>query len=330
MKQQWTGFQSILATHIERFIAYKRSLGRRYDIEEMTLRLLDRNLVGEEIQQPSDITPELIETILASRPRPRPRSYNHLLCTMRRLFDWLVTQEVLEHSPVQVQPKRRISQRAPFIFDIHSAKRLLEVARRLPDRSTAPMRGITYHVIFAILYGLGLRVGEVCRLKIEDVDFNRKLLIIQKTKFYKSRLVPFGPKLETLLFEYLQIKNKKVGTCSPDTPFFSFTKRGEIHPCTVSQTFHNLIPRLQFDVPLGCSSPRLHDLRHSFAVGTLTRWYRSGINPGVELLKLSTFLGHVDINSTAVYLTMTPALLQEANRRFERLTAPLITEEISR
>lgn len=328
MKKQWTGFQSVIAIHIERFIAYKRALGRRYDVEEKTLRLLDRTLVEEGIQQPCNVTPEQIEKLLASRPRPRPRSYNHLLCTVRRLFDWMVLQEVLDCSPVQVRPKRQIY-RAPFIFDIHSAKRLLDVARRLPERPKAPMRGVTYHAIFAILFGLGLRVGEVCRLKIKDVDFSRKLLVIQQTKFYKSRLVPFGPKLEVLLKGYLQIRNAKVGTSPLDTPFFSFTQRGEIHPCTVSQTFHHLVPLLKLDVPPGCSPPSLHCLRHSFAVGTLTRWYRSGINPGTELLKLSTFLGHVDINSTAIYLTMTPTLLQEANQRFERFAASLITEEIN-
>lgn len=329
MKQQSTSFQSVIAIHIERFITYKRALGRRYNVEEKTLRLLDRTLVEEGVQQPGDITPELIEKFLASRPRARPRSYNHLLCTVRRLFDWLVTQEVLKLCPVQVRPKRRGDQRVPFIFDIHSAKRLLDIARQLPERPKAPMRGVTYHAIFAILFGLGLRVGEVCRLKIEDVDFSRKLLVIRQTKFYKSRLVPFGPKLEALLWEYLQIRNAKVSTDPLNAPFFSFTQRGEINPGTISQTFHHLVPLLKLNVPLGCSPPRLHDLRHSFAVGTLTRWYRSGINPGTGLLKLSTFLGHVDINSTAVYLTMTPTLLQEANQRFERFTAPLITEEIN-
>jgi site-specific recombinase XerD len=327
MKKQWTGFQSIIATYIERFIAYKRALGRRYHSTENSLRLLDRYLVKAGIQQPCDITPELIENFLASRPHRSHSSYNHLLRAVRRLFNWMVIQEVLECSPVKVHSKREVSQRTPFIFDIHSAKRLLDVARRLPDRPKGPMRGMIYHTIFAILYGLGLRVGEVCRLKIEDVDFSRKLLVIKQTKFYKNRLVPFGPKLEALLREYLQIRNTKVDIASPDAPFFSFTQHEKIHPGTVSQTFHRLVPRLKLDVPLGCSPPTLHCLRHSFAVGTLTRWYRSGINPGTELLKLSTFLGHVDISSTAVYLTMTPALLQEASQRFERFTAPLITEE---
>jgi integrase len=179
------------------------------------------------------------------------------------------------------------------------------------------MRAITYHAIFAILYGLGLRVGEVCRLRIKDVDFERRLLIIRQTKFYKTRLVPFGPKIEDLLRSYLATLTGAYGAMSDDAPVFSFTSRGEIHPCTVSQVFHQLVPHLKLVIPPGHSAPRLHDLRHSFAVGTLLRWYRERKDPAAGLLHLSTFLGHVDVSSTAVYLRITPELLAEANRRFE-------------
>jgi len=326
MKRQLTDSHSILADYIERFIAYKRSLGRRFDVEEKTLQLLDRYLLGEKIEQMHEVTPRVIECFLASRPRRHTRSYNHLLCTVRRLFDWMVAQEILPTSPVQTKPKRRGVQRTPFIFDIDSARRLLDVARKLLDNPNAPCRGATYYAIFAILYGLGLRVGEACRLKVKDVDFNRRLLIVRETKFYKSRLVPFGPKLEAVLSEYREFKNSRFGAGSLDAPFFSFTRRGEVHPGTVSQTFHQLVPRLKLQVPLGCASPRLHDLRHSFAVGRLTRWYRAGADPGAGLLKLATFLGHVDVNSTATYLSMTATLLQEANKRFESFTEPLIME----
>jgi site-specific recombinase XerD len=114
----------------------------------------------------------------------------------------------------------------------------------------------------------------------------------------------------------------------PDAPVFSFTTRGEIHPGTISQTFHRLVPRLGLDIPVGCSPPCLHNLRHSFAVGTLLRWYRSGVDPGAGLLRLATFLGHVDVNSTAVYLKITNALLQEASHRFEIFAQPTFVEEL--
>jgi integrase len=103
---------------------------------------------------------------------------------------------------------------------------------------------------------------------------------------------------------------------------FSFRRQRAVHPGTISQTFHHLLPRLALALPAGTAPPRVHDLRHAFAVGTLLRWYRAGIAPADRLLQLSTFLGHVNPTSTAVYLTITADLLQEANQRFERWAAP--------
>lgn len=323
------GFRSILGEWIRQFLAHKRTLGRRYDVEEKTLRLFDRHLADQGVEHLEQVTPGFLEAFLASRPRKRPRSYNHLLGTVRRLFDWLVNQGVLDKSPVRLGPRRETSQRIPFIFDPPAARRLLDLAKGLPDNPRAPMRGATYHAIFAILYGLGLRVGEVCRLRQHDLDLDRQLLVIRKTKFYKSRLIPFGPRMAGLLAEYRQARLRHAGALPPDAPLFSFTTRGEINPCTVSQAFHAIVPRLGLNVSAGCSPPRLHDLRHSFAVGTLLRWYRSGTDPGAGLLKLATFLGHVDVNSTAVYLTVTAALLQEANHRFEGFALPMLTEGLS-
>lgn len=129
-----------------------------------------------------------------------------------------------------------------------------------------------------------------------------------------------------LLGEYLNVRAKKHGPPLADGPLFTFSGGRPIHPGTISQTFHSLIPQLGSRVPQGVSPPRVHDLRHSFAVGTLLRWYRAGIDPGTRLLHLATFLGHVDPNSTAVYLTITPDLLHEANHRFERFAASALQE----
>jgi site-specific recombinase XerD len=325
MRSQWTGFHSVLGDDIRRFVDYKRALGRRYDNEEKALRGFDSYLVAQEVEDLSEVTPELIDRFLASRHRPRPRSYNLLLCTVRRLFDWMRDQGRVTDSPVRARSRRETSQRVPFIFDLPTARRLLEAARRLPDKPRALNRGTTYYTIFAILYGLGLRVGEVCRLRIGDADLERGLLVIRGTKFNKNRLVPFGPRMRAAIQKYLDSRGP-MSSFASDAPAFSFTNGREIHPCTVSATFHTLIPRLGLQIPTGISPPRLHDLRHSFAVGTLLRWYRDGIDPGAGLLALATFLGHVDVTSTATYLTMTESLLREANRRFEAFAEPVLQE----
>jgi site-specific recombinase XerD len=323
-------FDSILAEGMERFLIHKRAAGRRYYTEGTVLRLLDRYLIEQQITGTDQITPELLNAFLASRPRKRPRSFNHLLTVTRAFFSWLVQQGLLLQSPVQAKPRRNTAQRIPFIFDKLAAGLLLDAASRFSDRSMAPLRGVTYRTIFAVLYGLGLRVGEVSRLLIRDVDFQHRLLVIRETKFYKSRLVPFGPKMGELLREFIQARTQRNGQLADDTPLFSFNGNHPIHPGTISQTFHHLVPRLQLVIPPGKSSPRLHDLRHSFAVGTLLRWYRSGQDPGARLMQLATFLGHVDLMSTAVYLHISESLLWEANRRFESFAQIVLEEGVAR
>ena len=254
MKSAWTGFRSTLASHIEAFLAFKRALGCLFQVEEGSLRLLDRFLVEQQVASRTDVTPEVIDAFLTSRPRAAPRSYNHLRGTVARLFDWMVAREMMPRSPVRSRPRR----------------------------------------------------------------------VIRQTKFSKSRLVPFGPHLATVLCDHLRLRAHQTGALTPELPVFSLRAGRPVSSGTISQTFHHLVPRLGLALPAGTAPPRAHDLRHAFAVGTLLRWYRSGIDPQAKLLHLSTFLGHVDPTSTAVYLTITRALLDEAGRRFESWAGPVI------
>ena len=210
------------------------------------------------------------------------------------------------------------------MFDQAQARRLLDAAGALRDNSRAPRRGATHRTIFALCYGLGLRAGEACRLRIGDVDATRELVVVRGGKFGKSRLVPHGPRIAAVLAEQLN-RRAEDGATSDGEPLFTFDGIRSVHPCTASQTFHQLVLALQLPVPDGVSPPTLHSLRHGFAVGCLLRWYREGLDPAARLHRLSTFMGHVDPSSTAVYLTITPALLDEANRRFERFAEPAWT-----
>lgn len=306
---------SPIHTMIDAYLTYKRSLNRKYRAEESALRLLERFMTAAGIDSVQAVGPLEIDRFLSSRPRTRPRSYNHLLCVLRIFFQWLVIQGTLSQTPVMACARRNTGPRLPYLFDLDQARRLLDAASALADNPRALHRGISYETMFALLYGLGLRVGEVARLTIADVDMARRLLVIRETKFSKNRLVPFGPHLADRLNRYLSERFGSQRT--PSHPLFSFTDGQPVNPGTISLTFHHLLPVLKLEPRAGSASPRLHDLRHSFAVRTLLRWYRSGINPNNRLLHLSTFLGHVDPASTAVYLTITDELFEEANKRFE-------------
>jgi integrase len=315
-----------LTTAVADFLAHKRALGRKYETEEATLRLLLAFAGGQhQVEDLHQLTPLLLEEFVASRPRHSARSFNHLVGVLGCFLDWAVTQQRLEESPLHRVRRHETDRRLPFLFDTTQARRLLETAATLPDNPRAPGRGSTYHAIFALCYGLGLRAGEACGLRLGDVNADRQLLIVRGGKFGKSRLVPHGPRVGELLAG--QVERRRIqGAADPAAPLFSFDGRYSVNRGSATATFHRLVVELGFPVPDGVRPPHLHCLRHSFAVGCLLRWYREGLDPATRLYQLATFMGHVDPGSTAVYLSITPQLLTEANRRFEAFAEPVWSE----
>jgi integrase len=172
-----------LAGAVERFLEHKRALGRKYKSEEHELRLLVRYAHGCRVVRLDQLTPALLEDFLASRPRYHPRSFNHLLGVVACLLDWAVSQELLDVSPLRARRRRATASRIPFLFDAAQARRLLDAAAALPDNSRAAQRGPTYRTLFALCYGLGLRAGEACGLRLGDVDVERRMLVVVGGKF---------------------------------------------------------------------------------------------------------------------------------------------------
>ncbi|MBA2304385.1 MAG: tyrosine-type recombinase/integrase [Acidobacteria bacterium] len=321
-------FHSVLAEPITIYVKAKCTIGCRFAGEARALRLFDRFLVAQRVATVDAISRDVIDAFLASRPRPEARSDNDLLGTVRRFFELMMAQQVLRASPVRATRRREGPCRRPFLFNMAQMRQLLEMSRLLPDRNRGPRRGPTYYAIFAVLYGLGLRIGEVSRLTVGDLDLERRVLWIRNSKFGKSRLVPFGPRLESVLRMHVE-QSRHAQQRSPAAPLFTFNGHRGVSPNSIRNAFRDhLIPRLGFVVPPGTRRPRVHDLRHSFAVGALLRWYRAGVDPAVRLPHLSTFLGHINPSATAVYLTMTEELLDEANRRFSTF-APHATAEVT-
>jgi integrase len=307
-----------LAISIDQYLAHKRSLGKDLVKVGSMLYLLDDFLLVRGVPSATQITHTHLEGFIASRPRRTPRSYSGLVGAIRGLLDWMVAHEILTESPLLCEKRRITPSPRPFLFSLDQAHRVLEIASQLPSNPRAQNRGEIYRMIFALLYALGLRVGEVSRLCRKDIDFDRQVLVIRQTKFGKDRLVPFGPKVGHAVAEYLKREESRVGTISPEGAVFSFDRRERrrISTNTISWTFHKILPALQLEIPSGTAPPHLHCLRHSFAVSTLLRWYRTGSDPMSRLFDLSTFMGHVSPSSTAVYLTITTELLECAGERF--------------
>jgi len=210
----------------------------------------------------------------------------------------------------------------PYIYTHAELKRLLNALEDFPH-PRIKLSSITLRALLLLLYGAALRISEALSLQLADVDLPAQLLTIRESKFYKTRLVPIGPRLTDELTAYRVARCRVAPVASPEAAFF-ITRTGQ--PVTRGQAervFRQLCERAGVRRTDGARyQPRLHDLRHTAAVHRLVAWYREGVDVERLLPNLATYLGHVHVAATQHYLTMTPELLQAASSRFERYAQP--------
>jgi site-specific recombinase XerD len=200
-------------------------------------------------------------------------------------------------------------------------QRLLSAANK--ERPACKLEPATMRALLLLLYGAGLRISEALRLTLADCDLEQSLLTIRETKFYKSRLVPLGPDLSQALKLYLAARSERRHP-APAEAFLLVTRHSlPVSVQLAEDSFKRICRKVGVRRTDGSRfKPRLHDLRHAFAVHRLTACYREGGDVQRLLLQLSTYLGHVDLDSTQRYLTLTPELLGQASHRFEQYAAP--------
>jgi site-specific recombinase XerD len=177
------------------------------------------------------------------------------------------------------------------------------------------LESATIRTMIVVYYGAGLRLTEATNLTRADVDLSGSLLTVRNTKFGKTRLVPVGPQLNRVLVQYNRTRPKGRPA---DAPFFATRAGGPVPPRMFQREFQSLCDRAGIRRTDTRRRPRVHDLRHAFAVHRLTFWYQEGADVQRLLHHLSVYLGHVHLRHTQVYLSMTPELLREASQRFER------------
>jgi site-specific recombinase XerD len=170
-----------------------------------------------------------------------------------------------------------------------------------------------------LLYGAGLRIGEVVSLTVADVDVSASEITIRNAKFHKTRIVPLGPQLSQIIADYAARRAAAGHLTGAEAPFFVLRRGASTSVQIVQCAFRRLCKQASVLRQDGARyQPRLHDMRHSFAVKRLTSWYQDGADVQRLLPQLATYMGHVKLSATQVYLTMTPELLREASERFER------------
>jgi site-specific recombinase XerD len=206
-------------------------------------------------------------------------------------------------------------QRSPYVYSVDELRRLLEATSVLHINNT-PLQAPMCRMLLILLYGSGLRIGEALHLTLRDIDLIEKIVTVRHTKFFKTRLVPIGPKLAQELAAYMQRRRDLPLPLGDDSRLFT-TKTGRGWPYPhVNTLFHHVRRAAGIVCAAECRPPRIHDIRHTAAVHRVVAWYRAGRDVQRLLPRLATYLGHVDIKSTQRYLHMTTDLLQEASQRF--------------
>jgi site-specific recombinase XerD len=300
---------SVLAAQ---YVAHKQSMGMRFHTEARTLQSFCRTM-GDILV--AEIAVDRVQAFIAGAG-PVTRFWHRKHEVLRGFYRFAMARGYAASSPLpRIIPKP--PQFVPYIFSQEEIQRLLD-ATACCENPRSKLQPYTLRMLLLLLYGAGLRIGEALFLTLANVDLPAGILTIRESKFYKTRLVPMSPALTGILATYME-QCAKEHHAKPDAMLF-LTRGG--NP-VVRHTAENIFSRLRVRAGVirndgGRYQPRLHDLRHAFAVHRLVSWYRQGADVQRLLPQLATYLGHLHIAATQRYLTMTPELLREAGQRFER------------
>jgi site-specific recombinase XerD len=295
---------------IEQYISYQRSLGSSFISDAAVLRAFARSRGPR--TSVGAVRVRHVDAFLG-KARPVTRTWFTKLSCLRCFFRYAVSRSHIVTAPLPTVMPKRPPVFAPYIYTREELCRLLQAVKSHPQGLC--LEPATIRTMILLYYGTGLRLREATNLTRADVDLNGSLLTIRNTKFGKTRLVPVGSHLNQVLVQYDRARPKRRPA---EAPFFA--KRGgrSVHPVYLERKFRLLCDCAGIRRADTREQPRIHDLRHTFAVHRLTTWYEQGADVQRLLHHLSVYLGHVHLRHTQVYLSMTPDLLREASQRFER------------
>ncbi len=322
--RQFPPFGSVLGDLMRGHIAMMRARGFRYETQAGWLRRFDRFL-----QTQPELAGEPLPVMLQRWSAARPTANHAAECEKLAR----VLAKAQHHLNAGIKLKRldpRAGQqvarqwRRPYIYSPQEIRRLLDIARTYPS-PRAPLRPISLYTMLVLAYCAGLRLGELARLDFGDVDLQIGTIAIRETKFFKSRILPLTDSALSALREYLEARRKAKAPQDSDSGLFWHDHGNARYTSqAIAYSLVEILRRAGIKPMKGKIGPRIHDLRHSMVVNRILEWYRAGINPQDKLPFLATYLGHRDIHSTLVYITVTQDILHQANERFRAFGADCV------
>ena len=319
----WPHFKSAWAQLLTDHLQDKRQCGFSYQREAYHLLQLDRLIESRGIEDIA-LTEDIVIEWLSSTLMRSPSTHRKRVVAIRQLVIYMQRQGFeADLPPLPMSPRKELKSKAR-IFTASEINDILKAADQLPYISHSPLRHRVVPELFRVLYGCGLRIGEACRLTLSDVDLDGGVLTIKQGKFNRDRIVPIAPGLQHRLQQYVRyLHNTGADDCFFPSP------RGQYVPRSVYSIFRELLEKAGIEHGGRGQGPRLHELRHSFAVHRLESWYRSGEDLNAKLPLLATYLGHKSLVGTQAYLQLTRTIHTDIADKLESLYGFIIPLESS-
>ena len=314
-------FGSVLGKLMCDHVTLMRDRGYRYTTQAAWFLRFDRFLQAspELAQEPVEVMLERWTAARSTRHHAAEcEKLGRALAKARRHLDPSIPSQRPNTRPQQELERHW---RRPHIYSPDDIRRMLDIAKAYPS-PRAPLRPLSLYTMLLLAYCAGLRRSELARLDLGDVDLACGTITIRETKFFKTRTLPLPDSVMADLRDYLTARQRAGGARTPQSGLFWHDAGGDRYtPEAIAGLLVDIMRRAELKPARGRTGPRLHDLRHSMVVNRILDWYRSGINPQDRLPFLATYLGHRDIHSTLVYITVTQDLLQLASERFRSVGA---------
>ena len=305
---------STWSRELDRYLSVRRSLGYGLGTAE---RILRRFIDFAERQGADHISTDLFLRWQSAFGRANRQTWAGRLRIVRLFAQWLHGIDPGHEVPPQALIPGRYRRARPYIYSEEEIRRIVDADARLP--SIKGIRALTYSTLFGLIAVTGLRVSEAICLDVGDVDLEIGLLSLRRGKLGKARLLPLSDSTTAQLCAYAKERDRLLGARSESF----FVSECGTRPTDGNARYafacvcQNIGLRRAEKFKRHGRGPRIHDLRHSFAVRTLVDWYRTGKDPAREMIKLTTYLGHANPASTYWYIEAVPELLELASRRAE-------------
>jgi integrase/recombinase XerD len=302
---------STIRKAVQEYLTLRRALGFKLRMEGGWLEQFASFL---EHRRAAYITTQLALEWATLPVRAQVCHLAHRLSVVRGFAEYRVASDPRTEVPPLGLLSNRYRRKPPHIYTDDEIRRVLAAADMLPSKTG--LRRRTYVTLLGLLVVTGMRMSEIVGLDRDDVDFADGMLTVRCTKFGKSRLVPLHASTLRALKRYADCRDRNQP--KPRTAGFFVGERGErLTVNVVEVTFVKLSRKIGLRGPTDSHGPRLHDIRHRFAVATLLRWCRSGMDVERHLPLLSTYLGHAHPTDTYWYLSAVPELMRLAVARLE-------------